>query len=122
MVKLVYCVRRKEGMTREEFQARWLDVHGPLAKSLREQLPMMKRYVQSHTIAQEVNDGFCASRGTGEAYDGITEMWLDSLDDMMADHGAEAAAAMQALYEDECDFIHFARSSIFMTEEKEIFA
>lgn len=122
MVKLVYCVRRKEGMTREKFQARWLDVHGPLAKSLREQLPMMKRYVQSHTIAQEVNDGFCASRGTGEAYDGITEMWLESLDDMMADHGAAAAAAMQALYEDECDFIDFGRSSIFMTEEKEIFA
>jgi len=85
MVKLVYCVRRKVGMSREEFQARWLDVHGPLARSLRKQLPMMKRYVQSHTIAQETNDALRSSRGTGEEYDGITEMWLESLDDLGSD-------------------------------------
>ena len=121
MVKLVYCVRRKAGMTREEFQARWLDVHGPLALSLRKQLPMMKRYVQSHTIAQEVNDGFRAQRGTGEEYDGITEMWLGSLEDLTADVGPDAATAMQSLYEDEFDFIDFARSALFITEEKEIF-
>ena len=32
MIKLVFCCRRKSGMTREAFQKRWLEVHGPLVQ------------------------------------------------------------------------------------------
>ena len=121
MVKLVFCCRRKEGMTRAEFQARWLDVHGPLVRKLREQLPMMKRYVQSHSLADAVNQPLREGRGTAEAYDGITEVWFDSLEDMGADHGQAAADAALQLYQDEAEFLDFSRSSVFITEEREIF-
>ena len=57
MIKLVFCCRRKEGMTREEFQTRWLDEHGPLVRKVREHLPMMKRYVQSHSLPDEISEG-----------------------------------------------------------------
>lgn len=120
MIKLVFCCRRREGMTREEFQTRWLEVHGPLVRRLREKLPMMKRYVQSHTLAGPVNDAMREGRGTGEAYDGITEVWFDSLE-TMAGEGEDAAAAGQALFEDEAEFIDFANSSVFVTQEHEIF-
>ena len=121
MIKLVFCCRRKPGMSREAFQARWLDVHGPLVRKLRGDLPMMKRYVQSHTLAGPANDGLRASRGTMEPYDGITEVWFDSLEAMGGGNGEAARSAGQRLLEDEAEFIDFARSSVFVTDEKEIF-
>jgi len=125
MIKLVFCCRRKQGMTREQFQKRWLEVHGPLVRKLRVELPMMKRYVQSHTLSGSIGDavqtGLRASRGTMEPYDGITEVWFDSLEAMGGGGGEAALAAGQRLLEDEGEFIDFAGSSVFVTEEKEIF-
>jgi hypothetical protein len=121
MIKLVFCCRRKQGMTREEFQTRWLDVHGPLVRRLRKDLPMMKRYVQSHSLPDAVNEGLRASRGTAEAFDGITEVWFDDLESMGNDGSEGALAASQKLLEDEGEFIDFARSHVFLTEEHEIF-
>jgi uncharacterized protein (TIGR02118 family) len=121
MIKLVFCCRRKEGMTREAFQERWLEVHGPLVRRLQAHLPMMKRYVQSHTLPDAVNEPVRSSRGAGEAYDGITEVWFDSLETMGAGDSAEAIDAARQLLEDEAKFLDFARSSVFLTEEHEIF-
>lgn len=125
MIKLVFCCRRKQGMTREEFQKRWLEVHGPLVRRLRAELPMMKRYVQSHTLAGPVGDavnaGLRDSRGAGLAYDGITEVWFDGVEAMGGGTGEAAKAAGQRLLEDEAQFIDFAGSAVFVTEEKEIF-
>ena len=117
MVKLVYCVRRKSGMTLEEFQDRWLNVHGPLVRSLREQIPSMTRYVQSHLIPGEPSEAVRAARGAGEPYDGITEVWLDT--DAEAAEGA--AEAGRRLFEDELEFIDMKNSKVFLTVEHEIF-
>ena len=84
-------------------------------------LPQMRRYVQSHTIESPVNDAIRAGRGSGEAFDGITEVWFDSLESMGASTGEEAAVAARRLFEDESRFIDFAASSVFVTEEHEIF-
>lgn len=125
MIKLVFCCRRKPGLTREAFQKRWLEVHGPLVRRLRVELPMMKRYVQSHTLGGATGDavqaGLRASRGTKEAYDGITEVWFDSLEAMGGGSGEAARTAGQRLLEDEAEFIDFANSAVFVTEEREIF-
>lgn len=125
MIKLVFCCRRKAGMSREEFQKRWLEVHGPLVRRLRAELPMMKRYVQSHTlrgpVGDAVNDGLRASRGVKEPYDGITEVWFDGLESMGSGSSEAARVAGQRLLEDEAEFIDFARSAVFVTEEHEIF-
>src|ERR1700734_2839387 len=34
MVKLVYCVRRREDVAEDEFHRYWLDEHGPLVRSV----------------------------------------------------------------------------------------
>ena len=120
MVKLVFCVRRKPELSFEQFQKRWLDVHGPLVRSLREQLPMMRRYVQSHLIPGEASEAVRASRGAKPPYDGITEVWFDDLASMGG--GGEAALeAGRRLLEDESCFVDFANSRVFLTEEHEIF-
>jgi len=120
MVKLVFCCRRRAGLGPAEFRGYWLERHGPLVRSLRASLPMMRRYVQSHTLEGPATDAVRASRGSAEPYDGITEVWFDSLEAM----GSSSDAALEAgrrLLEDERTFIDLARSSVFLTEEHEIF-
>lgn len=121
MVKLVFCVRRRAEYTPEAFRERWLEVHGPLVKKLRDQLPQMKRYVQSHALPAGIQEGLQASRGTAEPFDGLTEVWFDSLEAMAGGGTPEELAASQRLYEDEMEFVDFTRSVVFLTEEIDIF-
>ena len=121
MVKLVFCIRRHPERSAAEFRGYWLESHGPLvagfAKALR-----ASRYVQSHTTDSPLNDALRASRGAGPAYDGITEVWWDSESDLQdAMQTPEGAEAGRALLEDEGRFIDLAASSLFLTEEHEIF-
>ena len=122
MVKLVFCVRKRADLDFEHFQQRWLHGHGDLVKSLREQLPMMRRYVQSHLIPGPASDALRASRGAGEPFDGITEVWWDSEDDLAAAmKSRDGLEAGRILLEDEGSFIDLQGSSLFLTEEHEIF-
>jgi len=76
--------------------------------------------VQSHTIEGPQTDAVRASRGSGEPYDGITEVWIAASRDGGVAPEASAAAGRRLL-EDEAKFIDFANSSVFVTEEHEIF-
>ena len=124
ITKLVFCVRKRAELSDEEFQTYWLERHGPLVRSFfeRGQFPGMLRYVQSHTLFGEPSDRLQASRGSGPAFEGITEVWFDTSLPAGAD-GARAASvdAGKALFEDESKFIDFAGSSVFMTVEHTIF-
>ena len=121
MIKLVYIVRRRADFTPRDFSRRWL-AHGPLVRDLAAAIHA-RRYVQSHTIDTPLNAQIAASRGMGEAYDGITEVWFDSLDELIAGLSTpEGQAAHARLLDDEREFIDLARSVIFLTEEHEIFA
>ncbi|HEX4019162.1 MAG TPA: EthD domain-containing protein [Frankiaceae bacterium] len=120
MIKLVFCCHRNPAMTREQFQDYWLNGHGPLVRSLRRDLPQMLRYVQSHTVSDETNERIRAGRGSGPEYDGITEVWFESLESM-GSTAEGAAEAGRKLLEDESKFLDFPRCSVFVTEEHEIF-
>ena len=74
MVKLVYCIRRREDVPEDEFHRYWLDEHGPLVRSVADAIGAV-RYVQSHTVSPELNAFLRQSRGSAEPYDGITEVW-----------------------------------------------
>ncbi len=76
MVKLVYCLRKRADISSEELYRYWLNDHGPLVRKFAEAIKA-KKYVQSHTVAPEVNEVFRASRGLAQPYDGITEVWWD---------------------------------------------
>lgn len=122
MIKLVFCCRRNPEMSREEFLVRWKDVHGPLVKRLRESdLGFMRRYVQSHSLPDEISDGVGRPRGAAPAFDGITEVWFDSLEAMAGDGSEGVVAAGRALIEDEAKFLDLPNCHVFLTEEHEIF-
>jgi uncharacterized protein (TIGR02118 family) len=117
LIKLVFAIRRRQDMPPEEFHRYWLEEHGPLARGLVEPLGA-RRYVQTHTVAPELNPQLAATRGTAEAFDGLAEIWWDSLDDFASAFASEKGhEAGQTLMEDEAKFIDFGRSSLFLTEE-----
>jgi hypothetical protein len=120
MIKLVYIVRRRADFSPKDFYQRWLD-HGPLVSEAAEAV-RARRYIQSHTIDTGLNEQFAQSRGMGKAYDGITEVWWDSLEDLVAGMNTpEGQASHERLLEDEREFIDLANSYIFLTEEHPIF-
>jgi uncharacterized protein (TIGR02118 family) len=121
MVKLVYCIRRREGISAAEFRKYWREDHAPKVQLFAKALHA-RRYVQSHTLDSVFNEALRASRGARVPYDGITEVWWDSEDELAAAMGdPDGAEAGRQLLEDERKFIDFEHSSIFLTQEHEIF-
>jgi uncharacterized protein (TIGR02118 family) len=123
MIKLVFSLRRRPDLSREEFQAYWRDQHAPIVARHAEVL-RIRRYVQTHARASEVAAAQSAARGSEpDAYDGQAELWWDSLDDLVAASSTpEGIAAGVELLEDERKFIDLANSPLWLAEEHEIVA
>ena len=79
------------------------------------------RYVQLHTDYGPLTEALVASRGCGEPYDGIAELWYESLDALAGlARDPAARAAGRALHEDERRFIDLENSRIFVGREFEV--
>ena len=120
MIKLVFSLRRRPEFSREEFQRYWREEHAPLVQSHAEVL-RIRRYVQVHALPTEMHVALRASRGAPEEYDGVAELWWDSLEDLAAaTMSNEGQVAANALLEDERRFIDLERSPLYLAEEHEI--
>jgi uncharacterized protein (TIGR02118 family) len=121
MIKLSFALKRRPELTREAFQTYWLETHAPLVESVREAL-RIRRYVQSHSLPSEASEALRAARGAPEEFDGVAQLWWNSLEDVAAALAAPAGQAAAArLLEDERRFIDLARSPLWWSEEKVIF-
>lgn len=122
MVKIVFCLRRRPHLSREEFQAYWSTHHAPLVAERARRLGI-RRYVQSHTISDPKLNGLADQRGTQELpYDGVAELWFDSAAILYsrADLPEAIVQAGLDLLDDERQFIDLERSPIFVAQEQEI--
>lgn len=106
MVKLVYCITRRRGMTLEEFSRYWREVHGPIGR----RIPGLRRLVQSHRVLDPAEMAF-------PGFDGVAELWFD---DLSALEVARRSPEWQASSADEANFIDRSRTALFVTEEQEI--
>lgn len=117
MIRLVYVLRRLANISRQEFQSYWRNVHGPLVAKHSTTL-RIRRYVQTHTLDDPINDLLRQPRGTLEPFDGVAELWwnheTEAVDAMAGPQGKQAAAE---LLEDEKTFIDASRSSIYWATE-----
>jgi len=120
MIKLTFCLTRLPHLSRAAFQDYWLNTHAPLVASVAEVL-MIRRYVQLHSAPADLNLGVRAARQAPGEYDGVAELWFDSLEAVAA-NGArpEAQAAGALLLEDERRFIDLPKSPLWWGEEKPI--
>ena len=106
MIKLVYCITKKAGLTDAEFFDYWKNVHGPIGAKI----PGLRRLVQCHTLS-----GTDQFRSAG--YSGMAELWFDDMQALLA---ARQSAEWRASTEDEKNFIDESRVALFVTEEHEI--
>jgi uncharacterized protein (TIGR02118 family) len=117
MIKIVFCLRRRSDLSREQFQVYWLTQHAPLVRSHADALGI-RRYVQVHSIDDAISAAVAGPRHSPEPFDGVAELWLDSLDALMASGTSEAGRAAAAeLLEDERRFIDLERSPLLLAEE-----
>ncbi len=75
MVKLLAFLKRKPGLSREEFARRWVGSHAKMAA----RLPGLRGYRINIATAQQ-------PEGTGPEplYDGTAELWWNSIEEMEA--------------------------------------
>lgn len=118
MIKLVFTIHRREGMTREEFQRYWREEHAELVK-LHASALGIRRYIQTHARDTDMDETISGARGSEPRfYDGVAELWWDGIEDLVAAATSEAGLiAGQALLEDESRFIDLARSPLWLGEE-----
>jgi hypothetical protein len=118
MIRLVFNLRRKAGLSLSEFQRYWREVHGPLVARHSTTLNIL-RYVQLHTLDDPVNAQLTGARGTMEPpYDGVAELWWTSRDALSTSFGnAGGQAAGRELLEDEERFIDLPNSPLWFAYE-----
>jgi uncharacterized protein (TIGR02118 family) len=104
MVKLIYCITRKPGLSIAEFQRYWRETHAPIAA----RIPGVRRYVQCHLLPQLYYGD------NAPAYDGAAELWFDDLESMRQ---AMRSPEVQAAREDERNFIDHSKVFAIVTEE-----
>ena len=77
MVKLVCFLKRKEGLSLDEFYEHWFGHHAPLIRSTPELARHVLRYEQHKRVTEPA---WCGTEG----YDGITVQWFESVDEFVA--------------------------------------
>ena len=107
MIKLVYCITKKQGMTYENFFRYWENVHGPIGA----RIPGLRKLIQSHrlTVPGDRNH---------PDYDGMAELWFDDIEALLA---ARESAEWKASTEDEENFVDRRKVAYFVSEERTIF-
>jgi uncharacterized protein (TIGR02118 family) len=101
--RLVFALRRRPGLSRDEFQRYWREQHAPLVVSVAADLAIA-RYQQVHTTLDDPTYG-------GAPFDGVAELWFGGAPT------AGAAAAAARLLADEREFIDLAASPILVARE-----
>jgi len=121
MIKVVYCLRRKVGMPFEEFSSYWHEKHAPLVKQFAGAMNLIK-YTQSHALSGSLGKAMAGTGKSSEAFDGVAELWYDSVDDFMAGAATdEGRRAFEVLKSDEEKFIDRENSVMWLAEEKIIY-
>ena len=106
MVKIIYCITKKAGMSDEEFFRYWRDIHGPIGA----RIPGVRRLVQNRRV-RVVGDARAAD------YDGVVELWFDSVAALLT---ARHSPEWKASGDDEANFIDHSKVAYLVSEEDAI--
>ncbi|MGH3089956.1 MAG: EthD family reductase [Rubrobacteraceae bacterium] len=73
MIKVIFILYRKEGMSGDEFRDYWKNIHAPIAK----RIPGFRGYVQNHALPD-------AETGEEPEYSGFADLYFDSPEALQA--------------------------------------
>ena len=107
MIKSVALIKRKPGMSMEDFVKHYEEVHAPLAQK---HLGLFKKYVRNYVMGVEDND-----------FDCISEFWFDEIEDalkvqeILGDYQTEIGKMFEA---DEKIFQDRDKTRMFLVDER----
>lgn len=101
MLKACTLFKRKPGLSVEEYQSYWRTGHVPFIKAMKQ----VRRYIQNHPIF---------TPGTEPAFDGLVELWVDSVEDLKA---MAASPEYARVVEDEKVFVDRSSIQLVLTDE-----
>jgi len=107
MIKLVYCISKKAGLTDEEFFHYWENVHGPIGA----RIPGLRKLVQSRRLT------IPGDKHRRPDYDGMAELWFDDVEALLA---ARQSPEWKTSTEDEANFIDRHKVAYFVSQERVI--
>ncbi len=112
MIKVSVLIKRKQGMTPGEFYRYWTEKHGPLALGVKDFTRHIRRYVQCHQLPPEALRGM--DHG-GTQYDGIVELWADSVEEI--ERAFNSPGYKNVIRPDESNFCDDSEVICMVTEE-----
>ena len=117
MIKVVYCMRRKAGITHEEFLAHWAQVHVPMVLANLGALRLAS-YVRTVPLQHVFSPRVERTGVMQPPYDGIAELgWANEEDMRLAFESESALAVQRALARDEALFVDHALSARWVAGE-----
>lgn len=120
MFKIVLLIKRKEGMSHQEFRDYYETNHAPLAKRVMPGMSAYKRtFLQPLSDSQSSPDDFdLKQESTARDYDVVTEFFWDNADDFQSAVEFMNSDGAQVLVEDELKFMDRSSMTFFMGEEE----
>lgn len=106
MVKAIIFIKRRKDLTREQFKEYWLTEHSKLEKENAE-----KNWVRKIVASFPVEDDSLPE----PPFDGMVELYFDSIDDMKKDVQGAQREIMQADERNFCD--HTEEQVVVVTQE-----
>ena len=112
MVKIIAMVKRKSGMTAEEFSRYWYEQHAPFFRTVIPQavLSQQKGYVQNHAVR--------LASGREPPFDGVAEICFDSLESFRKWNDWYFSDDAKALRDDEENFMDRSEVIVVVAEER----
>jgi uncharacterized protein (TIGR02118 family) len=107
VVRLTCLLRRKPGLTPEEFHEHWRQVHGPLIETLQ---------CGSHVLRYEQHPRPMSDydRGDDGGYDGVTVQWFENMD---AYNAHTTDSDFSVMWKDVESFLDTDRLQFIVTED-----
>ena len=119
MIKICYLLRRKPHLSLKEFQSYWSEKHPQAAPEDAFSTLGVKRYVQVLPLETEARNLVIGPRtGLVEPFDGIAELWVESIEALEANWSTKKAQEyVEIFFKDEQNFIDWTRSTILVSKE-----
>ena len=111
MIKVIVAIVRKPGMSPEAFHTHWRTQHARLVASSNAAKRYIRRYIQAHTVLSEYAAG-------EPAFDGIAELWFDSIEDR--DRFYSDPEYLATIKPDESQFADLTRTQFIATREEAV--
>lgn len=117
-VKLSVVIKRRTDMTFADFDRYWDLTHGAIVTSVPEFTRHVRRYVQSHLVSEYTGEGDSSKLTSAwgkAAFDGIAELWFDSIADMVK--AFNEPAFKEKIAPDDEKFVDAAGTQLFTLKE-----